>query len=193
MNTQIVAKPTAYAGINFRSRLEARHAAMFDLLGFTWEYEPECEGKYIPDFVLHGEARDIFVEVKSAAEYYNNRAKIIKKAQNSLPQAAELLILTDEFPQNQVMGGVVYGMMPSEFGDDIDNIVAIEYGDELVVIHEIYNPNLNGTFDIGHSWGSWESRLSGLYKGDAHFRCLDANSFFKLWSRAGNIIQWMPS
>jgi len=34
-------KPTKYAGITFRSRLEARWAVFFDALGISWEYEPE--------------------------------------------------------------------------------------------------------------------------------------------------------
>lgn len=44
--------PTRYAGVQFRSRLEARWAAMFDLLGWTWEYEPIDLAGYIPDFVV---------------------------------------------------------------------------------------------------------------------------------------------
>ncbi len=39
-----------YAGVQFRSRLEARWAAMFDLLGWPWEYEPVDLDGYIPDY-----------------------------------------------------------------------------------------------------------------------------------------------
>lgn len=49
-----VAVPTVYEGVNFRSRLEARWAAMFDLLGWEWEYEPVELAGYIPDFRLPG-------------------------------------------------------------------------------------------------------------------------------------------
>jgi len=42
-----------YAGVQFRSRLEARWAAFFDLLGWKWEYEPFDLQGYIPDFLLH--------------------------------------------------------------------------------------------------------------------------------------------
>jgi hypothetical protein len=59
---------TAYRGHLFRSRLEARWAAMFDLLGWSWTYEPfDCAG-YIPDFVLHGD-RPVLVEVKPDLTY----------------------------------------------------------------------------------------------------------------------------
>lgn len=33
---------TAYGGCQFRSRLEARWAIVFDHLGLTWHYEPDC-------------------------------------------------------------------------------------------------------------------------------------------------------
>lgn len=44
--------PTKYAGVQFRSRLEARWAAFFDLVGWRWEYEPIDLAGYIPDFVV---------------------------------------------------------------------------------------------------------------------------------------------
>lgn len=48
--------PTIHKGTQFRSRLEARWAVVFDELGIKWEYEPECfnlpSGKYLPDFRL---------------------------------------------------------------------------------------------------------------------------------------------
>jgi hypothetical protein len=53
--------PTKYAGVQFRSRLEARWAAFFDLLRFPWKYEPfDCNG-YIPDFLLFDH---VLLEVK---------------------------------------------------------------------------------------------------------------------------------
>jgi hypothetical protein len=46
---------TQYNGVNFRSRLEAKWAAFFDLAGWRWEYEPAGEyGYWIPDFVVWG-------------------------------------------------------------------------------------------------------------------------------------------
>lgn len=47
---------TAYKGVFFRSRLEARWAAFFDEVEESWEFEPEgyelpC-GRYLPDFWL---------------------------------------------------------------------------------------------------------------------------------------------
>lgn len=48
----MTAIPTKYNGTQFRSRLEARWAAFFDLIGLEWEYEPLDLSGYIPDFIL---------------------------------------------------------------------------------------------------------------------------------------------
>lgn len=61
---EIAAIPTRYCGSLFRSRLEARWAAMFDLLGWQWEYEPIDLDGYIPDFIINDGMR--LVEVKPA-------------------------------------------------------------------------------------------------------------------------------
>lgn len=53
----ITAVPVTYAGVRFRSTLEADWAAMLDSLGIEWQYEPEAvrlpSGTlYRPDFYL---------------------------------------------------------------------------------------------------------------------------------------------
>lgn len=52
MSLKYAAIPTMYKGIQMRSRLEAKWAAMFDLLGWTWEYEPLDLNGWIPDFAI---------------------------------------------------------------------------------------------------------------------------------------------
>jgi len=74
---EIKAIPTFYKGINFRSRLEARWAVIFDRLGIDWYYETEgydiqlddgISIRYLPDFTLYGGSircpKTLFVEVK---------------------------------------------------------------------------------------------------------------------------------
>ena len=78
MNYTMASHPTMYKRTRFRSRLEARYAALFDLLTMQWEYEPlDLEG-WTPDFLVkipcyHSECRydtdhpyyhEILVEVK---------------------------------------------------------------------------------------------------------------------------------
>jgi hypothetical protein len=62
----IKAHPTKYKGVMFRSRLEARWAAFFDLVGWEWEYEPVDLNGWTPDFRLTVEelGSPLFVEVK---------------------------------------------------------------------------------------------------------------------------------
>src|ERR1041384_7453009 len=60
--------PTPYAGVRFRSRLEARWAAFFDLVGWKWEYEPLDLTGYIPDFILAFH-KPLLVEVKPIVEW----------------------------------------------------------------------------------------------------------------------------
>ena len=61
--------PTVYEGVQFRSRLEARWAAFFDGIGWSWEYEPIDLDGYIPDFVLPFRYAPLLVEVKPANSY----------------------------------------------------------------------------------------------------------------------------
>lgn len=45
---------TTYRGTRFRSRLEARWAVFFDLVEWSWVYEPIDAGGWIPDFLVSG-------------------------------------------------------------------------------------------------------------------------------------------
>lgn len=52
MTYTIKAHPTKYSGVEFRSRLEARWAAFFDLAEWKWEYEPFDFQGWTPDFFV---------------------------------------------------------------------------------------------------------------------------------------------
>lgn len=67
MSTTVKALPTTYAGVEFRSRLEARTAMLLDQHGVNWHYEAEgfelSDGtRYLPDFWLP--ATRTYIEVK---------------------------------------------------------------------------------------------------------------------------------
>jgi hypothetical protein len=63
----IAAIPTVYRGRRYRSRLEARWAAFFDLLGWQHEYEPFDLGSWSPDFLLT--EWNTLVEIKPITEF----------------------------------------------------------------------------------------------------------------------------
>lgn len=87
----ISAIPTRYAGVQFRSRLEARWAAMFDLLGWSWEYEPIDLPGWIPDFRLHGPS-GVLVEVTPVSALEEHREKMFRAGapDASLPESHQL-------------------------------------------------------------------------------------------------------
>jgi len=72
---QIQAKPTAYNGYLFRSKLEAKWAVFFDALRISYVYEPEAfvcgdGSQYTPDFYLPNsylrckEGKGVYLEIK---------------------------------------------------------------------------------------------------------------------------------
>lgn len=61
--------PTKYKHVQFRSRLEARWAAFFDLLEMSWEYEPIDLSGYIPDFILPNFYSPLLIEVKPVLRF----------------------------------------------------------------------------------------------------------------------------
>lgn len=79
MNGGVVGIPTSYAGTNFRSRLEARWAAAFDLLDWKWTYEPFDLAGYIPDFLIESrqvESEPMLVEIKPAVTEADYRSHL---------------------------------------------------------------------------------------------------------------------
>ena len=81
--TDIKPIETIYNGYRFRSRLEARWAVFFDVMGIKYDYEPEgftmkYGMRYLPDFVLTNVRRrhypnekesPIYIEVKGVDKY----------------------------------------------------------------------------------------------------------------------------
>jgi len=88
---RIIALPTKYAGIQFRSRLEARWAVFFDALKIKWEYEPEgfklddfdrmsSESCYEPDFLVRTpQNKDMWLEIKPHHITQNDKFDKFKK------------------------------------------------------------------------------------------------------------------
>jgi len=83
----IPAIPTTYSGVRFRSRLEAKWAAFFDLSAWSGEYEPLDLAGYVPDFVLRF-ARDLVVEVKPIMSFLpEDHGDTIRHAIGKIDQA----------------------------------------------------------------------------------------------------------
>jgi hypothetical protein len=109
---------TYYAGCRFRSRLEARHAVLFDHLDIPWEYEPQGyligEGRrpYLPDF--HLPEQRAWVEVKgheaaldldllvAAAEPVTGLPLSLDPEDNDWPLVAIRLLIFGSIPAEQL-------------------------------------------------------------------------------------------
>jgi hypothetical protein len=61
----MISIPTVFDGTEYRSRLEAKWAALFDLIGWRHDFEPFAGDWYIPDFTIAG-PQPLVVEVKPA-------------------------------------------------------------------------------------------------------------------------------
>lgn len=59
---------TDYAGLRFRSRVEATWAVFFDEIQIPWVYEPCDLAGYVPDFDLGFKKRPLLVEVKGSVD-----------------------------------------------------------------------------------------------------------------------------
>lgn len=121
MRYTITPKETVYAGYRFRSRLEARWAAFFDLLGWKWDYEPIDFGTWSPDFAIYGN-QTVYVEVKPITDFSNEVAEkingsgcvkpaLIVGATCPLKDALESCSSFQELPQL----GWIGERMPDEF------------------------------------------------------------------------------
>lgn len=177
--------PTIYNGVQYRSRLEARWAAFFDLLGWKYQYEPFELPGWIPDFLLLG-AWPTLVEVKPVLEFPEDIALEIEDA--CLPDH-ELLIVGCTIP---------IGERPSLNNFWIDRGPFGWLGEEMEEGSVCWGDACfgrwragGGRFGFCHSEQSFTDRISGGYDGgchgDIHFEWKEV---LDLWNRAGNLTQW---
>lgn len=179
--------PTKYKGIQFRSRLEARWAAMLDLLCWPWDYEPIDLQGYIPDFIVGFPERPLLVEVKPilcAAEFAQYEEKLEQSGwqHESLIVGAKLFSATD------------YACMSLGW---LREIVDAQGLDKL----DASNPN-SGWWDmctvgwcashwgISHQYGMYNCRYCGVNEGNPLTERGDEVE--SLWREAGNVTQWRP-
>lgn len=176
--------PTLYKGVQYRSRLEAKWAAMFDLLGWRAEYEPFDLPGWIPDFALIGEST-VLVEVKpffTLEEFYDS-GTIEKnlRAMANTPYAKEHLLL---------VGASLGGSGASPESEDYDGTVLgwvggceEEFANAIIVYDEIY--------DFFSETGAWYGHMGIQGSGKKLWRdTVSSENLLKLWAQATNATQW---
>lgn len=184
MDYTIGAKPTMYTGHRFRSRLEARWAAFFDLCGWRWEYEPRDLPGWSPDFVLIGASR-VWVEVKPITELAEfadtgrlERALLAAKAREDI-----LLVGLGPF---EVEGSTAIGWLAQAFAGSGDDTVW-DWGEGIVGVASLEDNEL-APLDVCHSCGSYQGRLTGFYNGSLMWQTPRVQ---ELWARACSMVQWL--
>lgn len=112
MKYSIDAKETTYKGIKFRSRLEAKWACFFDLIGWDWQYEPSEINGYNPDFIIKTKSKAyetnfIIVEIKPSIYLDSKeREQILLKYSDV---RAHILMLSDMPFWDNSNGNIVIG------------------------------------------------------------------------------------
>jgi hypothetical protein len=175
--------PTYYKGTRFRSRLEAKWACFFDLIGWNWEYEPFDLAGYIPDFLILGRA-EMTVEVKP----YGNVSQLIEVAKETPRAERDLLVVgCTPLPEDDITdgyGGWQIGAMV-EWLPDFPEALAVAPADWHLCLR-------CHAYSCHHNEQSYKSRPCGHYEGDHLLGHIDPVRIEDMWAEARNSSQWQP-
>lgn len=193
MSYTIAAIPTVYRGRKYRSRLEARWAAFFDLLGWKHEYEPYDLGKWSPDFLLTGKTVEGFdtstlVEVKPHTAFDPDVAAKMADACTERGREDELLLLNVApiLEKGWVQLGYVLCRAPISRPPEWKPA-------SLAWIRNTYTPGFKT--DIVYDWQTdefdyWSSVLSNDGHSYTGMLAPYGEHAMGLWARASNEVQW---
>lgn len=191
LNYRVPAIPTVYAGVHFRSRLEANWGAFFDLAGWKWEYEPTDLLNWTPDFWLQGEP-DLLVEVKPIREFHEATAKKISQACIASNYRNEVLLLGKrpyEFRPGEANLGWLWEREHPEGGGNGWGYCAL---DNLERRPPEFAPGRvdgqNPILDFYHLTGSYRHRISGWYDGSTSPMC--HQTAMEIWGLAQSKVQY---
>ena len=177
----IAAIPTLYRGRMYRSRLEARWAAFFDRLGWSYEYEPFDLGPWSPDFLLTS-PMEVLVEVKPIEHFDAEVAAKMLDATNG-----ENLLLTRVAP-SVVSDFLEIGWSAGVKGEF--RAAAVVWLVDRQVPRLVADITDLGGCDEG-TWRTF-SGFGGNSK-ELHRRChLFTNATKAMWAEASNAVQWEP-
>jgi hypothetical protein len=200
----IPAIPTVYKGRRYRSRLEARWGAFFDLCGWEAEYEPYDLGSWSPDFMIRGQDGQMIVaEVKPVTEPDADTLAKMHQAAREANVVSELLLL-GVAPFNYDGHWYLGWLQEFETGGDAhpegDGYVWVDGPDRLPsrpcfsrAPFNWYGDDPN-QIDFCDGVGSFHGRITGHYDGGhwGQWRARPLHTPPDLWAEAGNLVQWRP-
>ena len=174
--------PTTFREANFRSRLEARWAAFFDLIGWRWTYEPVDAAGYIPDFLIHGQ-QGFFVEVGPCVSATDYVAKIDKPDRVAAELGRDVLIVGVSPLADLMTGGLLAAGLLGEFGEFDPGGICLSWG------AGIWGGDL-ANLGVYHEFQSFAHRPHGTL---SEFPIVGAGwvrAIEDLWNKAGSNVQW---
>ena len=170
--------PTLYNGIQFRSRLEAKWAAFFDLLGWEYEYEPFDLNGWTPDFLIKGKPKDILVEVKPVTEFPED-------------VAAEMLSVCLDY-RLLIVGAAIRVKSIGEDDCDIFGWTTVSNDDYWYeAVFDQWGTTKSNPIGFRPGDDNWADCISGADDGwGGGFGLFDMDYVSALWRKAGNLTQW---
>jgi len=169
--------PTEYRGARFRSRLEARWAAFFDLIGWRWVYEPFDLDGWTPDFLIKGEA-PLLVEVGPCSNRAEYESKSVKATGHG--RAALVLGVGPDFEEQHADGspdGFTVASAGWLVGEGSTGGHAFWYLCKRHSIPVIYQD-------------AWYHYPCGCGWSEETMSEWDLANRFEHWNRAGSAVQW---
>lgn len=174
----IKAIPTDYRGTHFRSRLEAKWAAFFDLVGWPWQYEPIDLNGYIPDFVLPL-YKPIVVEVKPEL-YLQQLFQHRKRIEDSGWDKEAMIVGADTF-QNEFEDAAIGILWERHHERDVSGNWACS------IFHKCTKCN---SWSFHHEEWTWSCRVQGCYEGDHYLDKPEPETLRRLFAEASRIVQY---
>ena len=176
-------------GIQFRSRIEAQWAYIFDHFGWTWEYEPIDLRGYIPDFIIQFENTKVLVEVKGDTDIWDRtvNTQYINKIVDS-GWTGNYMIVGASYKASHFDGWVNIGLWGGKYEDGRE-------GFDHLALRKTKNGDywdLGGNemvFDIG--W--YSTRAPDDQRIEYNWKQTDENGyklFQKIWTKYKNKVQW---
>jgi hypothetical protein len=173
--------PTVYRGVQYRSRLEAKWAAFFDLLGWPYQYEPFDLGGWIPDFLLMGRV-PVLVEVKPVFEF---------------PQDVAAKIVAARPEQETMIVGCAIGKLePQYMCARLGHMISLgcvcreQCGGKHATGVGVSKNDSSRRLGLYSLYGSPCDRISGRDDGQKGFTWALCSEIEPIWAKAGNLVQW---
>lgn len=175
--------PTLYEGVQYRSRLEAKWAAFFDLLGWQHQYEPFDLNGWIPDFLLPGKC-PVLVEVKPVQCRDGAICNEMVEAAAGFDGDLMLAGCVTPILEPTLVEGVAIGWLYE--GSSTSITWGCGWGSAVLGDFR----SAGARFGLCHDIGSYADRITGSHIGDACFHESTTRKARRAWAIAGNLVQW---